>query len=131
MFVCVVQAMPMRTCEVLARWLATLACVVLRVRHEVLEDDLRPAFPLVSDRVRHDLTWRMWEHLILFLVEIIHAPRKIHATNWRDYISLRDADQIIRTFFLDRPSVVICGHYGNFELSGYVLGILGFPTYTI
>jgi KDO2-lipid IV(A) lauroyltransferase len=73
----------------------------------------------------------MWQHLLLFLFEIVHAPRKIHDTNWRGYITLRDADKIIRAFFLDRPAVVICGHYGNFELSGYVLGILGFPTYTI
>jgi KDO2-lipid IV(A) lauroyltransferase len=25
----------------------------------------------------------------------------------------------------------VCGHYGNFELSGYMLGLLGFPSYTI
>ena len=40
----------------------------------------------------------------------------------------------IRSFarcFDDRPTVIICGHYGNFELSGYVLGLLGFPSYTI
>src|SRR6185503_2596959 len=55
----------------------------------------------------------------------------IHDTNWREYVTLRDSDLIIRTFFDDRPTIVICGHYGNFELSGYVLGLFGFPTYTI
>jgi Kdo2-lipid IVA lauroyltransferase/acyltransferase len=130
-FVCVVQATPLETCERVARWVAVLACDVLRIRQNVIDDNLRHAFPRLRAHERHQLTRGMWEHLMLFLVEIVHAPRKIHHTNWRDYITLYDADKIIRTFFLDRPSVVICGHYGNFELSGYALGILGFPTYTI
>src|SRR5438876_826735 len=83
----------------------------------------------MSPSERHELTTRMWEHLFLLMIEIVHAPRKIHDTNWRDYATLEDADRLVRAFFDDRPTVVICGHYGNFELSGYVLGILGFPTF--
>ena len=49
----------------------------------------------------------------------------------RKFTTLHNADQIIRTFFDPRPTVVVCGHYGNFELSAYMLGLLGFPTYTI
>ncbi|HEX3726718.1 MAG TPA: lysophospholipid acyltransferase family protein [Pirellulales bacterium] len=130
-FVCVVQATPVETCETVAHWVVVLACDILRIRQSVIDENLRHAFPQLSPRERYQLTRQMWEHLVLFLLEIVHAPRRIHQTNWRDYITLRDADQIIRAFFLDRPSVVICGHYGNFELSGYALGILGFPTYTI
>ena len=46
-------------------------------------------------------------------------------------ITLHNADQMVRAFFDDRPTVLVCGHYGNFEVSAYVLGILGFPSYTI
>ena len=130
-FVCVVQALPIATCEKLARGIATLACDVLRIRHDVIDDNLRHAFPELTERQRRDLARRMWNHLLLFLIEIVHAPRKIHDTNWRDFVTFHRADDIIQAFFLDRPSVVICGHYGNFELSAYVLGILGFPTYTV
>ena len=31
----------------------------------------------------------------------------------------------------DRPLLIIASHLGNFEVGGYVLGILGFPTYTV
>ena len=31
----------------------------------------------------------------------------------------------------DRPLLLVSGHFGNFELAGFVLGILGFPTYTV
>lgn len=130
-FVCVVQAMRMETCATLARWLATLACDVVPIRGDVIEDNLRHAFPEMSAAERRRLTWRMWEHFFLMIVEVVHAPRKIHTTNWRDYVTLRNAEGIVRTLFDERPTIVICGHYGNFELSGYVLGMFGFPTYTI
>ena len=130
-FVCVVQAMRMETCAVLARWLATLACDILRIRSDVIEDNLQHAFPEMSAAERRSLTWRMWEHLFLMIVEVVHAPRKIHHTNWRDYISLHNVDPMMRAFFEDRPTVLICGHYGNFEVSGYGLGVLGFPSFTI
>ncbi len=129
--VCIVEALPIETCAMLARWLATLCCDVLRIRWEVIDDNLRNAFPQMTDRERRDLTWGMWEHLFLLLVEVVHGPRKIHDTNWRDYVTLHNADQIIRACFDDRPSVLICGHYGNFELSAYVLGLYGFQTFTI
>lgn len=131
LFVCFVQAMPLDTCTSVARGLATLAGDVLKIRRSVIEDNLRHAFPEMTAAERQMLTWRMWEHLFLMIVEVCHAPRKIHDTNWRDYITLYNADQMIRAFFDDRPTICICGHYGNFELSGYLMGILGFPTYTI
>jgi len=130
-FVCVVQAMPVEMCASMARRLATICTSVVRIRRDVIAENLQYAFPEMSQAERRDLTWKMWEHLFLMIIEVIHAPRKIHDTNWREYVTLRDSALIIRTFFDDRPTIVICGHYGNFELSGYVLGLFGFPTYTI
>jgi KDO2-lipid IV(A) lauroyltransferase len=130
-FVCVVQALPIETCAVLAGHLATLCSSILGIRGDVIEENLRHAFPEMSEADRRALSWRMWEHLFLLFIEVVHAPRKIHDTNWRQYVTLVRADQIVRAFFDDRPTVVVCGHYGNFELSGHVLGILGFPTFTI
>ena len=63
--------------------------------------------------------------------EIAHAPRKIHITNWREHSDVPDAPEIIRPLLSDRPSIVLSGHFGNFELGGYLLGLFGFPTHTI
>jgi KDO2-lipid IV(A) lauroyltransferase len=131
LFVCVVQAMPLETCAAVARFLAMVCSSILKIRRGVVEENLRHAFPEMTADQRRVLRRRMWEHLFLMLVEVIHAPRKVHETNWREYFTLVNADQMIRAFFDDRPTVIICGHYGNFELSGFALGILGFPTFTI
>jgi KDO2-lipid IV(A) lauroyltransferase len=130
-FVCVVQAMPVESCATVARALGHLCASVLKIRRRLVEENLRHAFPEMSHDERKRIFRKMWEHLFLLVIEVIHAPRKIHHTNWRQYVNLVNADQIIRTFFDERPTVIICGHYGNFELSGFALGILGFPSYTI
>jgi KDO2-lipid IV(A) lauroyltransferase len=129
--VCIVQAMPIALCAAAARRLAVLASDVLGIRADVVDDNLRHAFPAMSAGERRALCRRMWEHLFLMGIEIVHAPRKIHDTNWRDFVTLVNADQIIRACFDERPAVIISGHYGNFELSGYVLALLGFPSFTV
>ncbi len=130
-FICTIQAMRLDTCRMVAGHLATLACDVLRLRRGVVEDNLRIAFPQLDDRQRRALVWRMWEHLFLMVAEIAHAPRKIHRSNWKRHIVVADVGKVV-TFLLDeRPKVLVSGHFGNFELSGYVLGMFGFATFTV
>ncbi len=131
LLVCVVEALPLELCVRLARRLALLFCDVVPIRRAVVDDNLSHAFPELDERGLRGLRLGMWEHLFVMFIEMVHARRKIHETNWRDYIELDRADEIIRAAFDDRPTLLICGHYGNFELSAYILGLLGFPTWTI
>jgi len=129
--ICVVQAMRIETGVRLARALAWLFCDVLRVRGGVVDDNLAHAFPDMTPAERARLARRMWEHLFLLVLEVAHAPRKIHQTNWREYIVLRNEKELVRALLDDRPTLIVTAHLGNFEVGGYVLGILGFPTHTI
>jgi len=38
---------------------------------------------------------------------------------------------MMRLMIGPRPVIMVTAHLGNFELGGYVLGILGFPTYAV
>jgi Kdo2-lipid IVA lauroyltransferase/acyltransferase len=31
----------------------------------------------------------------------------------------------------DRPLIVLSGHYGNWELAGFLFGMFGFPTVSV
>jgi KDO2-lipid IV(A) lauroyltransferase len=126
-----VQAVPLEVCERGAEVLATLFGRVLPVRRHVVDENLRIAFPNLTEAERDQITWRMWRHLFLMCAEIAHTPRKVHRTNWRDHSRIVDLESFVRTLLCGRPLVLISAHYGNFELGGYLMGLFGFPTYTV
>ncbi len=129
--IAVVQATPLAVCEEVAGWLSILAVDVLRVRRGVIDENLASAFPQWSLQRRRQLAREMWAHLLLFICEVAHAPRKIHETNWRQYIQLSGARELMKALLDDRPLLVVSAHFGNFELAGFALGLLGFPTYAV
>jgi Kdo2-lipid IVA lauroyltransferase/acyltransferase len=129
--ICIVQAMRIETGRRLGCALARLFCDVLQIRAGVVDDNLAHAFPEWSPAERLRLARRMWDHLFLMVLEVAHTPRKIHQTNWRDHVRLTNADALVRLLLDDRPVLIVAAHLGNFEVGGYVLGILGFPTYTV
>jgi Kdo2-lipid IVA lauroyltransferase/acyltransferase len=129
--ICVVQALRLETGWRIARWMAWLFCDVLKIRAAVVDDNLAHAFPALSAAERHGLAREMWEHLFLLILEVAHTPRKIHETNWRDHVRLVNEQELVHNLLDDRPVLVVTAHLGNFEVGGYVLGVLGFPTYTV
>ncbi len=129
--ICVVQAIRIETGVRIARCLAWLLADVFKVRAGVVDENLALAFPKLEPRQRQQLARAMWEHLFFLVLEVAHAPRKIHETNWRDYIELDNVRPLVKCLLDDRPTLLVTGHFGNFELGGYVLGILGFPSHTV
>ena len=131
LIVCWAQAVTIETCHGVSRALAILACDVAKFRRRVIDDNLRQVFPEQSHQQRRETARRMWEHLILMVFEIAHAQRKIHDTNWRRYIRVHRKREIVAYLLDPRPLVVVSGHFGNFEVAGVMLGLLGFPTFTV
>jgi KDO2-lipid IV(A) lauroyltransferase len=129
--VCIIQAASLETCHAWSRRLAWLVWHVARIRRGVVDVNLQTAFPQASARDRQKIALAMWEHLLLMVCEIAHAPRKIHRANWRSHLSMPEMAMMVRRFLDRRPVVIISGHLGNFEMGGYLLGLHGFPTHTI
>jgi KDO2-lipid IV(A) lauroyltransferase len=125
---CLLQIMPLEWAPRLATGASRLAWDVLKVRRRTTMDNLRHVFPDYPESRREQIARDMWAHLVIMICEIAHAPRKIHETNWRDFIRIRDR-KLMSEYFLDwRPCVLVSGHLGNFELAVFVTGILAIPT---
>jgi len=129
--IALVQAVPLEVCAWGAGLLATLFDRVLGVRRDVVDENLCTALPQMSAREHRAIARGMWRHLFLMAAEIAHTPRKVHRTNWRDHSNIVQLETFVRWLLSDRPLVVISGHFGNFELGGYLMGLFGFPTYTV
>ena len=127
----IIQSLRIETCEVLANGVSVLAVDVLRIRSRVVDENLALVFPQLDRQERQELSRRMWKHLILMACETAHIPRKIHRTNWHRYVDVQQKREIVRHLLDKRPTLLVSGHFGNFEAGGYVTGLLGFPTYTV
>jgi KDO2-lipid IV(A) lauroyltransferase len=129
--VCVIQALSIETCQAWSRRLAWLLWHIVRIRRSTVEENLQTAFPQLTPHQRQSIALAMWEHLLVMVVEIAHAPRKIHRANWRTHLHMPEMAAIVRRLLDRRPVVIISGHLGNFEMGGYLLGLHGFRTHTI
>ena len=74
----------------------------------------------------------VYRHFCMMLMEILHLPRKLHWTNWRDWFVLEGHGPLLDMFMSGkRPLIFLTGHYGNWEMAGYVFGMFGFPTVAV
>jgi KDO2-lipid IV(A) lauroyltransferase len=126
-----IQSVRIETCHSVCRWLAWLACDGLRIRGQIVDENLRIAFPEKSLADRERIARQMWEHLFLMVCEIAQIHRKIHETNWRKYVEVYDKRRWIRAVSRHGPKVCVTGHFGNFEALGHVSSFWGFRTYTV
>lgn len=131
LMVCIVQAFSLEASETLGRWLAYIGCRVFRFRYRMVDENLRHAFPELDRSQRDALQLRMWNHLMLLLLETVHAERKIHMTNWKQYVKLSNVAPPLKAMYEGRPVLFVMAHLGNFEFAGYILGLIGIPPYSV
>ena len=128
----VLQMFTLEQSYAFARWLArTLYRLNKRHRHVGLEN-LRHAFgDHYSEAERVELVRAVYQHFSMMLVEILHIPRKLHPTTWRDRIRLVGQDRVLDVLLDGGPIILLTGHFGNWEMAGYLFGVFGFPTNSV
>jgi KDO2-lipid IV(A) lauroyltransferase len=132
LLVCIVQALSFRAACLLAAGLAWLLYRLDRRHRLVADDNLKHAFPELTDPSARDQRVRnVYRHFCLLLMEIIHIPRLLHTPNWKGYLRLSNRRRVVSQLISGRPLMIVTGHLGNWELGGYVLGLLGFTTHAI
>jgi Kdo2-lipid IVA lauroyltransferase/acyltransferase len=130
-FVAFVQTLPLDMADHLCGALAKAITRGTRIRQSTFRENMRLIFPRASQAEQLVLCEAMWHHLLLMVCEIAWAPRRLHLTNWTEHISLSDNRVMLQHLLSDRPTILVTGHFGNFEVSGYAIGLMGFPTVTI
>jgi KDO2-lipid IV(A) lauroyltransferase len=94
--------------------------------------NLRRSFPEMTDRQRDVIARRGMEELVMFFVEMLYTARLIRIDTWARYVRLVNFEPTL-AMLVDRPGglIMLTGHYGNFEILGYLLATLGFPTASV
>ena len=93
---------------------------------------LRRSFPDWSEEACRHVAWQSFLSMSYMAMEILLAPRLVRADTWGRYIRLRDMGEAVRLMVQRKTGVIILtGHFGNWELAGYLTGATGLPTVTI
>jgi Kdo2-lipid IVA lauroyltransferase/acyltransferase len=132
LFVCIIQALPLEMALSFARLLARLAYRVDRRHRQAALDNLGHAFGNEMNEMQRDRTVRsVYSHFCQLLVEIMFLPRRMRLHNWRRFISLKGQRLFVDYLLSGRPLLIVTGHFGNWEMAGYTLGLLGFRTHAV
>lgn len=126
-----VQALSFRAACRMAVGLAWLVYHLDRRHRLVALDNLQHAFGEGDPAERDRLVRAVYLHFCTVLMEIIHLPRKLHTQNWKHHVKIRNSRPVVDLLLTDRPVLVVSGHFGNWELGGYVFALLGFRTHAI
>lgn len=133
--VAVVQAIPLGTALRMADGLAWLARLVDRRHRLVARENLSFAFPgQFTEDETDEIVRNVYRHFCRMMVEIMFLGRKVRTGNWHDYCEYASPEEgrtCLSTLLSGRPVLLVTGHFGNWELSGYIQALIGFPGYAI
>lgn len=71
------------------------------------------------------LTEASMQHFMQLGVEVMFTPRLIRTETWPRHIRLNRLGEALDLVLSDRPTIMVTGHYGNWEVLGYLMGLLG------
>jgi KDO2-lipid IV(A) lauroyltransferase len=117
----------------LAGWMARLLYFVDKRHRRVAFENLSMAYgEAMSEGDRGAVVMGVYEHLCRVVIEMLHIPRKLRLDTWRRYVRLVGHEGVFeRLFGGGGPTVLLTGHFGNWEIAGYVMGLFGFPTHSV
>lgn len=114
------------------RWLTGVERALNRLLHKFrehrnrAETHIRLAFPEWDTPRVEQIALASMQQIAMLAVEVLLAPRYITQWTWARHVCLGDLSGAIRELLARRGCIMITGHYGNWELLGYTLAILGF-----
>lgn len=115
-----------------AQHLGDLVYLIDRKHRERALANLRRSFPEFSDAQREELARSSMQELFMLIVEVLFTTRLIRIDSWRRYIELENFKPVVELLLKrNQGLIMLTGHYGNFEILGYVLATLGFPTASV
>lgn len=94
-------------------------------------DNLQQAFPQWTPERRQRIAVNAYQHLFELAVEVLYTPRLLSEDAWVRHARIDGVFGAIRDLVSGRPTLLLCGHCGNWEALGYIMALLGFPMHAV
>ena len=74
---------------------------------------------------------RSFEQLAMLGIDVLCTPRLVRKDNWSGYAVYKNVEPLKWRMHEGRGLLLVTGHYGNFEIIGYILSLFGFNLYSV
>jgi KDO2-lipid IV(A) lauroyltransferase len=125
--ICVIQALPLRAALGFGRCLAIVAYRVDKRHREVARENLRHAFPerCADPEACDRLVRACYTHFCTMVIELGVIARRMYMYTWRSLVTPVHFERAVVTVLAGRPVLLVTPHFGNWEVAGYVTGVIG------
>jgi KDO2-lipid IV(A) lauroyltransferase len=94
-------------------------------------DNLKASFPEKDQKWIEQTGMRSFQQIVMLVIDILFTPRLVRRDNWDKYSTYSNIENLKWQMQGGQPFIMVTGHYGNFEIIGYLLGVFGFNIYSI
>lgn len=110
-----------------ARFLGAVWDYFDKKHHNRAMANLERCFPSLTEAQRHRLARQSVQHMFMLGVELLHTTRLVRLDTWRKYCETENFHDTLQLLLNNEKGLImLTGHYGNWEILGYVLATLGF-----
>jgi len=94
-------------------------------------DNLHASFTEKDEKWIEQTGLRSFQHLAMMAMDVLMTPRLVRKDNWRKYCRFKNTERAKWMMKENTGLLMVTGHYGNFEIIGYLLGLFDFNIYSI
>ncbi len=127
-----VQASPTPVAYRLAKGLGSLAYWVDRRHRRLACEQIQRSFPDWPDAKVRRTAKEAIQSIALLGLEMLITPRMIRPGRFMRHIRFAGIDKMLEYLVRGQSGVIVLtGHFGNWEVSGYAMAALGFPAVAV
>lgn len=109
-----------------ARGLGSLLYKFDRRHRQRAIENISACFPQFSPAHVQRLAEGAMQHFLQLGVEVLFTTRSITLDTWADHIGFEGLGASLKALLRGKPTLLVTGHYGNWEVLGYLLALMGF-----
>jgi Kdo2-lipid IVA lauroyltransferase/acyltransferase len=91
--------------------------------------NIQRSFPHFTHEQCDEVAEKGLQNMFMLGVEVLHTTRLVRIDTWRKYVELDNFRKPLELLMTrNQGAIMLTGHYGNWEILGYVLATLGFES---
>ncbi len=127
-----VHMFPIRVNYVTASILGKVFYLIDRKHREIAIRHLKLSFPDWEEKRYKRVALASFRSIVFLGLEILFTTRLITPESWRKHIILTNQADNVRLLTERKNGIIyVVGHFGNWEIVGYALAILGFDGFAV